>query len=753
MEEFGKHFMDGPMEENPLLSLSGCVEEVIFSNPSNGYAVCELALDPSDELIIITGILPYVDRGDLLTVHGNWIQSPKYGRQFKVENYEKTLPTGVAAILRYLASGSIKGIGPKTAQRLVDRFGDETFDVMENHPEWLADIPGITRKRAFAISDEFRQKAGIRGAMLFFRDFFGAALIVRIYEKFHGAAVDIAKHTPYRLCEEIQGIGFEKADRMALALGFGKDDFPRVCSGILHVLTEKAAQDGHLCLPRSELSSRATAILEVDGEIVERAIEQLTKEKRLVSVKQNDNEFLYEAEAYENECYIAEKLLLLDALCPKVDTTNIKSLIDREETMSGIEYAGLQRRAIVEALENGVMLLTGGPGTGKTTIVRALLHIFTDMGLRVSLCAPTGRASKRLSESTSCEARTIHRLLLYGRNEYGVLAFNRNEHNLLEADVIVADEASMIDNFLMSALCKAIKPGAKLVLIGDADQLPSVGPGNVLRDLLASERFATIRLTEIFRQAAESLIVTGAHAINRGEMPRLDAKDKDFFFLAREEESRIVETVRDLAKTRLPRTYGELAVAGTQILCPSRKGETGTEAFNRVLQEALNPPSPDKAEYKYRETLFREGDRVMQTKNDYELEWKRDDGSEGYGIFNGDIGVVLSINQKGGKMEVRFDDRIVWYDLSLLENLTLAYAITVHKSQGSEYPIVILPLGSAPSMLFYRNLLYTAVTRAQTMVILVGRVETISTMIRNHHQTLRYTGLTCRLCERKEVRR
>ena len=749
MDEVGKHFMEGPMEENQSLTLSGSVEEVIFTNFENGYAVCELALDPSDELVVITGILPYVARGDLLTVHGNWVKNPKYGKQFKVETYEKDLPVGQTAILRYLSLGNIKGIGKKTAQRIVDKFGDETFDVMENHPDWLSDIPGITRKRALAIADEFRQKAGIRGAMLFFRDFFGSALIVRIYEKYHGAAVDIAKHTPYRFCEEIPGIGFEKADRMAMQLGFGKDDLFRVCSGVLFVLSERAAQDGHLCLLRAELTSRASALLEVGEETVARAIDQLLTEKRLVSVKQNGGDFLYERENYEDECYIAEKLLLISALCPVFDTTNIQSLIEREESMSGIKYAGLQRRAIVSALENGVMLLTGGPGTGKTTVVRALLHIFTDMDLRVSLCAPTGRAAKRLSESTSHEARTIHRLLVYGRDEHGVLTFGRNEHNLLESDVIIADEASMIDNILMSALLRATKPGARIILIGDADQLPSVGAGDVLRDLIASECFATIRLTEIFRQAAESLIVTNAHAINRGEMPRLDAKDKDFFFLPRKTDEQIVETVRDLVKTRLPRTYGELAVAGTQILCPSRKGGAGTESFNFVLQDALNPPSPEKREYKFRDTIFREGDRVMQIKNDYELEWTRDDGSTGHGIFNGDVGTVLSIDRVREKMEVRFDDRTVQYDLSLLENLVLAYAITVHKSQGSEYPIVILPLGSAPAMLLFRNLLYTAVTRAQTMVILVGRAEVVETMIRNHHKIVRYTGLSCRLCEAK----
>ncbi|MBQ7173572.1 MAG: ATP-dependent RecD-like DNA helicase [Clostridia bacterium] len=747
--EVGKYFMQGPVDEGDLLTLSGSVEDVIFSNRENGYAICELGLEPENELVTITGTLPYVEEGDLLTVHGSWVHNPKYGRQFKVESFEKTMPVGADAIRRYLASGNIRGIGPKTAQRIVDKFGDETFDVMENHPEWLADIPGITHKRAHEISDEFRRKAGIRAAMLFFSDFFGGALIVRIYEKYHGAAIEIAKHTPYRFCEEISGIGFEKADRMAQKLGFGKEELPRVCSGILYILSDRAAQDGHLCLPKEELIRQAAQLLEVDPSIVETALGQLEKDRRLIADRRGETVFFYEKSAYENERYIAKKLLLLNRLCPAVDTANISSLIDKEEKQSGIEYAGLQRRAIVLALESGVMLLTGGPGTGKTTVVRALLHIFQSMDARVSLCAPTGRAAKRLSESTSCEAKTIHRLLLYGPGENGVLGFGRNEKNLLDEDVIIADEASMIDNQLMSALCEAIKPGARLILIGDSDQLPSVGAGNILRDLIASECFATVRLTEIFRQAKESLIVTGAHAINRGEMPRLDAKDKDFFFLAREDDGEILSTVRELCKTRLPRTYGEIAESGTQVICPSRKGKTGTDSFNGVLQESLNPPSHEKAEYRFRDQIFREGDRVMQTKNDYMLEWKRDDGAAGFGIFNGDIGVILSIDKRSEKLQIRFDERTVFYDFSLLENLSLAYAITVHKSQGSEYPIVILPLGSTPPMLLFRNLLYTAVTRAQLMVILVGRSEFIRKMVENNQKSLRYTGLAERLGEFK----
>ena len=743
MADFDANFMQGPMDDIGMVKLSGSIERVIYANDENGYAICDLGTD-TDDLVTITGTLPYIGEGDLVTVWGKWVHNPKYGRQFKVEQAEKQLPADKASMLRYLGSGTIKGIGPKIAQRIIDAFGEEAFDVIENHPDWLAEIQGITLKRAREISEEFKNKAGIRSAMLFFREYFGAVTTVRIYKKWGSSAVDVAKSNPYMLCEEIEGIGFERADRLAIKLGLALDSPDRLASGVKHLLTTNAHQNGHVCLPRERLVTGAAKLLGAPTEAVDEAISALIKEKKLCTVYTNEVHYIYDKQSFEDERYIARKLTLLDKVCDVMNTENIDAFIKREERESGIQYAKEQRRAIFAALESGVMLLTGGPGTGKTTVVRALLHIFDSMGLKVALAAPTGRAAKRLSESTSCEAKTIHRLLEYGGGETGGHAhFQRCENNLLDEHAIIVDEASMVDNALMAALLRAIKPGARLVIIGDADQLPSVGAGNVLCDLLASGKFATVRLDEIFRQAQESLIVTNAHAINHGNMPRLDVKDNDFFFLPRTSDAEIAETVAGLCSVRLPRTYGEMGTKGVQVIAPSRRGETGTEHLNVLLQSVLNPASEYKREYTFREIVFREGDRVMQIKNNYDLYWEREDGSWGNGVFNGDIGTILRIDRSDEKMQIEFDDRLADYDFNMLDELEPAYAVTVHKSQGSEYPIVVIPLGSAAEMLLSRNLFYTAVTRAQNMVILVGREDKVRTMVENNRQSMRYTGL-CR---------
>ena len=740
-------------QNGSMQRLEGSVERVIYTNEENGYTICDLASSEDGEIVTVVGIMPMLGAGDHLCVYGTWTHNPKYGRQFSVSEYERVMPADTASILRYLASRAIKGIGPKMAQRIVEEFGEDSFDVIENHPEWLANIKGISMKTALAASESFREQAGIRSAMMFFRDYFGAATTVKIYKKWGARAVDIAKKNPYRLCNEIDGIGFERADTMAQKLGFAGDHLERLMSGVLYVLAQNAIQNGHVCYPRELLISTAAGLLGVEKEPTETAVQMLLRNGSLYTVRQGETEMLYDAASYHDEKYIAEKMLLLDARCASVDLRDIDAFIEGEEAKLGMRYATQQKRAISDALRYGVMILTGGPGTGKTTVVRALLHIFDSMGFDIALAAPTGRASKRLSEATSTEAKTIHRLLemTYGEGERSI--FLKNEDDLLEEQIIIVDEASMIDNALMCALLKAIKPGARLILIGDADQLPSVGAGNVLRDLIESERFATVRLDEIFRQAQKSLIVTNAHLINRGEMPNLSVKDNDFFFLRRANDREIALTVADLCQNRLPKTYGEVARQGIQVIAASRKGESGTESLNVLLQRTLNSFAYDKQEYRFRDRIFREGDRVMQTRNNYDMLWTRTaDDKVGNGIFNGDIGRIEEIDAAAKEMTILFDDRRVIYDFSDLEDLEHAYAVTVHKSQGSEYPIVILPMCSAASMLLSRNLLYTAVTRAQTMVILVGREEIVRQMVGNDRQTKRYTGLCSWLSRGRDVR-
>ena len=726
--------------KDKLEALEGSVEYIIYSNEENGYTILEMTVGKG-EAVTAVGVMPYVGEGENLKVYGKWVHNPKYGRQFSVSSYEKVMPADAVSILRYLASGAIKGIGPKTAQKIVDTYGEDAFDVIENHPEWLAQIPGISIKKAIDIGESFQKSAGMRSTMMFFRDYFGATLTMRIYKRWGSKSVEMAKTNPYVLCEYIDGIGFEKADNMARALGFERDGIDRICSGLVYMMKYRIAHNGHVCLPENEVINEGAKLLEVDKEHIKVALSVLYQQNKLCAVTYDGVKYIYDKESYESEKYVARKLDMLDKVCASVDVRDMNAFILKEEARSGIAYAPLQKKAIKASLESGVMILTGGPGTGKTTVVRALIDIFDSMGFDVALAAPTGRAANRMSEATSREARTVHRLLEMDFSDSIYGKFTRNEDNLLDEEIIIVDEASMIDQNLMCALLKAIKPGARLIIIGDSDQLPSVGAGNVLRDLIDCGRFATIKLNEIFRQASESLIVTNAHAINRGEMPDLSVKDKDFFFLPRKTGSDIANTVADLCKNRLPRAYGVKATANIQVISPSRKGEAGTENLNVLLQKMLNPEQFGKKEYQYKQVIFRQGDRVMQTKNNYDISWEKNDGTQGNGIFNGDIGFIFDIDHKNQFMEIVFDDRSVKYDFSCLEELEHAYAITVHKSQGSEYPIVIIPAYRAPEMLLTRNMLYTAVTRAQKMVIIVGDEGIVKTMVDNDKQTLRHTCL------------
>ena len=733
-----------PENESAEITICGTVENIIYCNEENGYTVFDLSCDEKpegvDDIITAFGSMPDLAVGEKLRLEGSWSFSKNYGRQFRVARFEVRLPSTENEILRYLSSSAVKGIGPKTAEKLVEQYGEDTFDVIENHPEWLAKLPGISQKKANEISEAFRAQHGVRSLMMYCREFLTAAMSSMVYKKWGGSAIDMISSNPYRLCEEFTGIGFERADKLAQSLGVEKDSEFRIMSGIRYVLGENSRNGGHAFLPYDKLVGAASMTLGVAREKIASAVDKLVGERRLVRCGISGLDAVYDNFSYRTEREIAAKLELLDKLCAHLDAGDVERSILRIEVEESKKYASLQRKAIASAINNGVMILTGGPGTGKTTVIRAVIRILESLELDVALAAPTGRAAKRMSEATQCEARTIHRLLEMEYNGEERDNFKKNENDLLEEDVIIVDEASMIDMYLMNSLLKAIKPGARLMLIGDSDQLPSVGAGNVLNDLIASERFCTVKLTEIFRQAEESLIITNAHRINEGTYPVLNSKSGDFFFLPRKTDKEIADTIVDLCLNRLPKTYGEEA-DGIQVISPSRRGAAGTETLNRLLKEALNPSAPKKREKTFRDVVYREGDRVMQIKNDYDLSWERD-GKDGLGVFNGDIGVIETINTTDEEMVIDFEDRVVKYDFTKLEELEHAYAITVHKSQGSEYPFVIIPMySSCPPQLLSRNLLYTAVTRAQKMVILVGDPAIVARMVDNNRQIMRYTGL------------
>lgn len=727
------------MYKENMETINGTVDSVIFQSDETGYTVIEIE-DSDGFPVTLVGTMPYLCEGDSITATGKWINHQVYGKQFKVEIYEKTLPTGELDILRYLSSGTVKGIGPKTAKKIVDKYGEDTFDVIENHHEWLAEIPGITPRKAADINSSFIEMSGARNVMMFCADFFGSATSMRIYKKWGGSAVDRIKKDPYSLCEAFSGIGFKTADSVAESFGISRESASRVLAGINYTLEVAAHSGGHTCLPESLLIREAARILSLEESKIASGISVGLSSGKLSARADKAERYIYIPRYIKAEEYAARKLKMIDTSCPRIDSVDIAGFINRVEITSDIKYAQMQREAIASALGGGVMILTGGPGTGKTTVIKGLISIFDTIGLDVALCAPTGRAAKRVSESAGCEAKTVHRLLEMEHSDDREPRFMRNASCYLEEDVIIVDESSMLDILLLEALLLALKPGARIIFIGDRDQLPSVGAGNVLADLIDSGEFCTVCLTEIFRQADESRIITNAHLINEGKMPIVDNKARDFFFLARKSDTEIAATVADLISNRLPKAYGEAISQGIQVITPSRKGQAGTESLNMLLQSTLNPQISTKKEKITHGITLREGDRIMQTKNNYDIEWEKD-GYEGYGVFNGDIGTVVSIDTHNELVTLDFDGRIADYDFTALDELEHAYAITVHKSQGSEYPCVIIPLYSCAPMLLTRNLLYTAVTRASQMVVLVGKREILETMVANDTHATRHTGL------------
>lgn len=724
-----------------LIELAGEVEDVIFQSRETGYTVCVIAV--GDEPVTLVGTLPAITVGETVRAMGQWVSHPTYGRQFKVTYFEKEMPVDESAMLRYLSSSAIRGVGPKLAQRIVQRFHEETFDVLEHNPDLLSEIRGITPKKAREIGEDFKEQFGVRNVMMFFSGFFGETTSVRIYKRWGTASVDLVKNNPYILCDEIYGVGFERADAMASALGLQPDSFDRVRAGIRYVLSFNASANGHTCLPRAKLKEAASRLLDQSAEKVDEALDRLIETVDLFCVKERPGEPVFLPEFFRAETTAASRLHLLAGVSLFGSISDTDRLIAETEKEQGIRYDPAQLDAIRCIIDHPVTVLTGGPGTGKTTIIKAAVNIFRRVGMEVALAAPTGRAAKRMTESTGEDAKTVHRLLEMEYSPDEAVKFSRCESNPLTADVLLIDEVSMVDTLLFSSLLKAIKPGARLVLIGDSDQLPSVGAGEVLADTIECGLFPVRRLEHIFRQSDGSDIIKNAHRINHGEMPVPSGRDGDFFLMQRNTPEAVAQTIVDLCTNRLAQTYGEEIRDGIQVVSCTRKGEIGSVNLNRLLQNALNPPAPGKKEKARRESVFREGDRVMQIRNNYDLTWTlRDDpDTEGHGVFNGDVGTLCEVDPANETVTVEYDGRLVRYGCDELEEIEHAWAVTVHKSQGSEYPVVLFPVLNPPVMLATRNLLYTGVTRAQKMVILIGDAASVRRMVDHKDASRRFTGL------------
>ena len=737
-------------------SITGYIDHIIFRNEDNGYTVMVLkGVSEEDELTCV-GSFPVVTQGASVELEGNFTQHPVYGKQFQAVRLTEKMPEDALAMERYLGSGAIKGIGAALAGRIVRHFGDDTFQIVENEPERLSEVKGISEKKAREIAMQIAEKSDMRKAMMFLQKYgISLNLGAKIYQKYGGSVYSVLQENPYRLADDISGVGFKIADEIAYRIGIHTDSDYRIKSGMVYTLLQ-ATGEGHVYLPKDELFQRAAELLGVDSSYMEKHLVDLAMDRKIVQKEQGDQILIYPAQYYYLELNTARMLRELDIFCPE-DEKIVERRIVQIEKETGTVLDEMQKKAVQEAAGHGLLILTGGPGTGKTTTINAIIRYFEGEGAEIRLAAPTGRAAKRMTEATGYEAQTIHRLLeLSGMpeddREGQPIHFERNAENPLETDVIIIDEMSMVDIHLIYSLLMAVTAGTRLILVGDENQLPSVGPGNVLRDIIRSGQFPVVELKKIFRQASESDIVVNAHKINKGEQVEINNKSRDFFFLKRYDADIIIRVVIALIQEKLPK-YVEAKPFEIQVLTPMRKGLLGVERLNQILQRYLNPPDASKKEKEIGQGLFREGDKVMQVRNNYQLEWEIRGRygipiEKGVGVFNGDTGIIKTINEFAETAEVEFEDgRWAEYSFKQLDELELAYAVTIHKSQGSEYPAVIIPLLSGPRMLMNRNLLYTAVTRARKCVTVVGSEETFRDMIRNEKQQRRYSSLDQRIQE------
>ncbi|WP_288678251.1 ATP-dependent RecD-like DNA helicase [uncultured Clostridium sp.] len=731
--------------------LNGIVESIVFKSSDTGYTVIKFR--ENNIIHTAVGVLPHVKEGQNLKITGTWVNHSQFGKQFKVEECEEILPTSKDGIEKYLSSGIIQGIGPVTAKKIVNKFGEDTLNILDNNIERLKEIEGIGKKKLETIIESYREQRELKNITIFLQTHgLSVNQCLKIYKKYGASSVDTVKNNPYILCDEISGIGFKTSDKIARSLGIEIDSPFRIQSGIRYVINEFCA-NGHTFMPKDELIKEASNVLTVSEDIIEENIKNAALDRKIKLEKVNDKEGVFTIPNYYCELGITNRILTLAISNFQDISVDVDHLILQFEKKNNITFAESQKDAIISAFQNGIEIITGGPGTGKTTIIKCIIEIFETCGLKVLLGAPTGRAAKRMSESTGKEATTIHRMLDMGvfEKEESVFVTNAEEHSL-EADVVIIDEASMIDITLMNALLKSINVGTRLIIVGDVDQLPSVGAGNVLNDFIESGFTKVVRLKEIFRQGKESMIVVNAHKINKGEMPKLNEKGTDFFFIRNDIQEGILNTIIDLINTRLPRFNSNWdKLKSIQVLVPMKKGVLGVTNLNERIQNVLNPKAPYKKEKEFRSMVFREGDKVMQIKNNYSLKWTRIAGKgdhEGLGVFNGDMGFIESIDLEEKKLSIIFDDeRRVIYDFIYLDELDLAYAITIHKSQGSEFPVVIIPAYMGAPLLMNRNLLYTGITRAKEMVVVVGIPKALKYMVDNTRSMERYSSLNWRIKE------